>query len=90
MYAPIHPFFLFFTTDIGVDSRWHLDGKYRLSHPQKECDERDGQLGLNGPGKTTLLYKWKLGEIVKTIPTIGEISLPSSPTIPLGIVQKRI
>jgi small GTP-binding protein len=29
------------------------------------------QIGLDGAGKTTILYKLKLGEIVTTIPTIG-------------------
>ncbi len=28
-------------------------------------------LGLDGSGKTTVLYKWKLDELVQTIPTIG-------------------
>ncbi|KAJ3433982.1 adp-ribosylation factor 2-like [Anaeramoeba flamelloides] len=28
-------------------------------------------VGLDGVGKTTLLYRWKLGETVTTIPTIG-------------------
>jgi GTPase SAR1 family protein len=28
-------------------------------------------LGLEGCGKTTFLYKLKLGEVVSTIPTIG-------------------
>lgn len=28
-------------------------------------------LGLDGAGKTTTLYKLKLGEVVSTIPTIG-------------------
>ena len=28
-------------------------------------------LGLDAAGKTTILYKLKLGEIVSTIPTIG-------------------
>ena len=28
-------------------------------------------LGLNGAGKTTILYQLKMGETVKTIPTIG-------------------
>merc|ERR1711904_290427 len=27
--------------------------------------------GLDAAGKTTILYKWKLGEVVTTIPTIG-------------------
>jgi GTPase SAR1 family protein len=29
-------------------------------------------VGLDGAGKTTILYKLKLGEIVTTIPTIGK------------------
>lgn len=29
-------------------------------------------VGLDAAGKTTILYKLKLGEIVTTIPTIGE------------------
>lgn len=29
-------------------------------------------VGLDAAGKTTVLYKLKLGEIVTTIPTIGE------------------
>ena len=31
-------------------------------------------VGLNAAGKTTILQKLKLGEIVTTIPTIGELS----------------
>lgn len=37
------------------------------------------QVGLDAAGKTTILYKLKLGEIVTTIPTIG-----TSKTLPLG------
>jgi hypothetical protein len=33
-------------------------------------------------GKTTILYKLKLGEIVTTIPTIGKLS------VPCGLVQQ--
>jgi GTPase SAR1 family protein len=29
-------------------------------------------VGLDAAGKTTILYKLKLGEIVTTIPTIGK------------------
>jgi GTPase SAR1 family protein len=29
------------------------------------------KVGLDAAGKTTILYKLKLGEIVTTIPTIG-------------------
>jgi ADP-ribosylation factor protein 1 len=32
---------------------------------------RHQQVGLDAAGKTTILYKLKLGEIVTTIPTIG-------------------
>ncbi len=31
-------------------------------------------VGLDAAGKTTILYKLKLGEIVTTIPTIGKYS----------------
>lgn len=31
-------------------------------------------VGLDAAGKTTILYKLKLGEIVTTIPTIGEVT----------------
>lgn len=33
-------------------------------------------VGLDAAGKTTILYKLKLGEIVTTIPTIGKFCLP--------------
>lgn len=32
-------------------------------------------VGLDAAGKTTILYKLKLGEIVTTIPTIGKYSI---------------
>lgn len=35
-------------------------------------------VGLDAAGKTTILYKLKLGEIVTTIPTIGMLHLPPS------------
>lgn len=34
-------------------------------------------VGLDAAGKTTILYKLKLGEIVTTIPTIGMFSFLS-------------
>ena len=34
-------------------------------------DRRILMVGLDAAGKTTILYKLKLGEIVTTIPTIG-------------------
>ncbi len=36
-------------------------------------DMRILMVGLDAAGKTTILYKLKLGEIVTTIPTIGKI-----------------
>lgn len=40
-------------------------------------------VGLDAAGKTTILYKLKLGEIVTTIPTIGKVpfSLSCRPSI---------
>lgn len=35
-------------------------------------------VGLDAAGKTTILYKLKLGEIVTTIPTIGKFKRPLS------------
>jgi len=35
-------------------------------------DVRILMVGLDAAGKTTILYKLKLGEVVTTIPTIGE------------------
>jgi ADP-ribosylation factor protein 1 len=38
-------------------------------------------VGLDAAGKTTILYKLKLGEIVTTIPTIGQSFLPRPPRV---------
>jgi len=35
-------------------------------------------VGLDAAGKTTILYKLKLGEIVTTIPTIGKAALTTT------------
>jgi hypothetical protein len=37
------------------------------------------KVGLDAAGKTTILYKLKLGEIVTTIPTIGSSSFGAQP-----------
>jgi hypothetical protein len=34
-------------------------------------------LGLDAAGKTTILYKLHIGEILSTVPTIGEVMVPS-------------
>lgn len=48
-------------------------------------------VGLDAAGKTTILYKLKLGEIVTTIPTIGQCfpSLPSTrpPRVRSGLMR---
>src|ERR1700749_2989705 len=41
----------------------------KLFNPKK--DMRILMVGLDAAGKTTILYKLKLGEVVTTIPTIG-------------------
>lgn len=37
--------------------------------PKKQCKVL--MLGLDGAGKTTVLYSLKLGDVLMTIPTIG-------------------
>ena len=41
-------------------------------------------VGLDAAGKTTILYKLKLGEIVTTIPTIGKSQLIINQTIKIN------
>ena len=43
-----------------------LFGSFFNAAPARVC-----MVGLDGAGKTTILYKLKLGEVVHTIPTIG-------------------
>ncbi|CAL6101224.1 ADP-ribosylation_factor [Hexamita inflata] len=43
----------------------------KCSRRQKATDVRVVMLGLDGTGKTYLLYQWKLNQLVETIPTIG-------------------
>jgi hypothetical protein len=47
-------------------------------------DVRILMVGLDAAGKTTILYKLKLGEIVTTIPTIGFNVSSSSFSLKLG------
>lgn len=46
-------------------------------------------VGLDAAGKTTILYKLKLGEIVTTIPTIGEFIFVSFFYKRKGIVESN-
>lgn len=45
-------------------------------------------VGLDAAGKTTILYKLKLGEIVTTIPTIGERSTRPFFALPLNLTDQ--
>lgn len=48
-------------------------------------------VGLDAAGKTTILYKLKLGEIVTTIPTIGKQHfIASSPTSRINLEDLTI
>jgi len=49
-------------------------GESSLSHqdpPEVQNKTRALMLGLDAAGTTTMLYKYKLGELVTTIPTVG-------------------
>ena len=41
----------------------------KMFNGSRDC--RILMLGLDGAGKTTVLYKLKLGEVVASVPTIG-------------------
>lgn len=49
-----------------------------LSLLMKQKEMRILMVGLDAAGKTTILYKLKLGEVVTTIPTIGMLSALSA------------
>lgn len=58
-----------------IHLKWHLFEMMQLS---SYCELNKifcfFLVGLDAAGKTTILYKLKLGEIVTTIPTIGKIN----------------
>ena len=51
--------------------------------------EKRTQVGLDAAGKTTILYKLKLGEIVTTIPTIGTFFARRVKAPPHVVVRRR-
>ena len=54
----------------------YIDGASALSLSNAYTGHsQDVQVGLDAAGKTTILYKLKLGEIVTTIPTIGQSTI---------------
>ena len=44
-----------------------------------KCEMRILMVGLDASGKTTILYKLKLGELVSTTPTVGNYLKNSLP-----------
>jgi GTPase SAR1 family protein len=40
-------------------------------------------LGLDAAGKTTILYKLQIGEVLSTVPTIGRLSVSGIPSVSL-------
>ena len=38
-------------------------------------------LGLDAAGKTTILYKLHIGEVLSTVPTIGRLSVSGIPSV---------
>jgi GTPase SAR1 family protein len=40
-----------------------------------KTEKRILMLGLDAAGKTTILYKLKLGEVIQSVPTIGTFSM---------------
>ncbi|ODV90079.1 hypothetical protein CANCADRAFT_1812 [Tortispora caseinolytica NRRL Y-17796] len=57
------------TSHVYHKAMGHTDKNYRLWNSNKET--RILILGLDGAGKTTILYRLQIGEVVSTVPTIG-------------------
>lgn len=64
---------IFFKPEAAVEMGLALSRFVKMLFARKEM--RILMVGLDAAGKTTILYKLKLGEIVTTIPTIGTYSL---------------
>lgn len=47
-------------------------------------------LGLDAAGKTTILYKLHIGEVLSTVPTIGMLSVLSSAYCGMGPIMKLV
>ena len=61
--------------DFGVWQTWKMGLSFTklFSRLFAKKEMRILMVGLDAAGKTTILYKLKLGEIVTTIPTIGKL-----------------
>jgi len=68
-WRPPKPSFLELT--LGAVDSFSSDMKKKMLSVVGIIDSRVLMLGLDASGKTTILYKLKLGEVVTTIPTIG-------------------
>ena len=71
-------YFLFYDLSVGYFeigfARMGLSFTKLFSRLFAKKEMRILMVGLDAAGKTTILYKLKLGEIVTTIPTIGKIN----------------
>ena len=56
---------------VFLQHHFTMGNKFKLPFKDEEQHQRILMLGLHGAGKTTILYKLKLGEIITTISTIG-------------------
>ena len=45
--------------------------KLLINRYTQKCSAEVLMIGLDASGKTTLLYKFKIGEVINTVPTIG-------------------
>ena len=77
-----HPFFFRAQRKNRKKSKMGLTISNLMSRLFAKKQMRILMVGLDAAGKTTILYKLKLGEIVTTIPTIGKFFLLSSYNLP--------
>lgn len=64
-----------FFTDITMYNSRGVEMQTLVSDKSSDRVSLSLTVGLDAAGKTTILYKLKLGEIVTTIPTIGKFNI---------------
>ncbi len=73
-----------------------FDGTYPMLHnSDNNIQEKIShlylkQVGLDAAGKTTILYKMKLGEVVQTTPTIGKYYHPMALQVNLLLILRHV